>query len=61
MNTRLEQQAADSLEAYERQQRHRQGYRAKPADPMGETWRPTFTEQQQREHEQYIKINNLPF
>lgn len=32
---------------------------SKPA--KHEPWRPVMTEQQRREHEQYIRENNLPF
>jgi hypothetical protein len=31
-----------------------------PSKPAG-TWAPKMTEQQQREHEQYVRDNNLPF
>lgn len=32
-----------------------------PSKPGGEPWRPVMTEQQRREHEQYVRENNLPF
>jgi hypothetical protein len=27
----------------------------------GPTWKPVLTEQQKKEHERYVKENNLPF
>ena len=32
-----------------------------PARPLGPTWSPRLTGQEQQELEQYIKENNLPF
>lgn len=29
--------------------------------PGGPTWKPVLTEQQKKEHAQYVKENNLPF
>lgn len=60
--SRFEQDAHDSLQAYEeRQRRHVAGYPPRPPRPMGPTWAPVLTEQQKAEQEQYIKDHNLPF
>jgi hypothetical protein len=58
---RLQQDAADSLAAYERQQRHKQGYGPRPVEPIGRTWAPTLTEQQKQEQQKYIEDHKLPF
>lgn len=62
---RLEQDAADTLEAYEQKQEWRGRALAdrdramQPAPPK--TWAPTMTEQQKQEQAQHIKQHGCPF
>lgn len=59
MNTR---DAADALQQYEETARRRTKWPPLSVAPCtGEPWRPVMTEQQRREHEQYVRDNNLPF
>lgn len=59
MNTR---DAADALQQYEETARRRTLWPPMPAKPAGgEPWRPVMTEQQRKEHEQYVRDNGLPF
>jgi hypothetical protein len=59
---KMETEAYDALVAYEvRLRRPPIGYGPRPASKPAGTWAPTMTEQQQREHEQYVRDNNLPF
>ena len=65
MNTRLSQDAADALHAYEAQQAFRERERARwaraqPPKIVG-TWAPVMTEQQQKEFQQYAAEHSLPF
>lgn len=58
---RLEQDAADALEAYEFQQAERERWaRAQPAKIVG-TWVPTMSEKERQEHEEYVKQHLCPF
>lgn len=74
--SRLAQDAADTLTGYEDnaarrariverwKQMHAAGRIPGPRRPTGplETWSPpSLTEQQQKEHEQYVKDHGLPF
>ena len=53
---------ADALQQYEETARRRTLWPPMPVKPCtGEPWRPVMTEQESREHEQYVKINDLPF
>ncbi len=65
MNTRLSQDAADSLSAYEAQQAFRAAVKARwaRAQPPVITgvWHPTITEQERMEREQQIDAGLLPF
>lgn len=65
MNTRLEQDAADTLEAHERREKFRASERARWAkaqpEKLGPNWAPKLTEQEQKELDQYVADNNLPF
>ncbi len=65
MNTRLSQDAADSLEAYERQQKWRSDMRARmeASKPtvIASVWRPTISEQERMEREQQIDAGLIPF
>lgn len=62
---RLEQDAADALEAYEQQQEWRRRasddwQRSQQPTPT-QVWTPTITEQERAEREQQIKAGSLPF
>jgi hypothetical protein len=62
---RLQQDAADTLHAYEAQQRFRQSERerwarAQPPKIVG-YWAPTITEQERQEREQQIAAGVIPF
>lgn len=58
---RLEQDAADALEAYEFQRAERARWaRAQPEKIVG-TWAPTMSEQEKKEHEQYVKQHGCAF
>lgn len=59
---KLETEAYDALVAYEvRLRRAPWPPVPRPAPKPAGTWAPKFTEQQQREHEQYLRDNKLPF
>lgn len=58
---KLETEAYDALVAYEVRLRKAPLPVPRPLSKPTSTWAPKFTEQQQREHEQYVKDNNLPF
>lgn len=59
MNTR---DAADALQQYEETAQRRTKWPPMPVKPAGgEPWRPVMTEQEHREHEQYVRENDLPF
>lgn len=59
---KLTNDAHDALVAFEeRQKRHAQGYAPRPRAVPAGVWSPRMTEQQQREHDQYVKDHNLPF
>ena len=55
----------DAIEArdwYEETAQRRTLWPPTPVEPCtGEPWRPVMTEQERREHEQYVKVNDLPF
>lgn len=53
--------AADALKQYEETAKRRTLWPPKPPGPMGEPWRPAMTEQQRKEHDQYVKDHDLPF
>jgi hypothetical protein len=54
--------AADALQQYEEMAKRRTLWPPKPVEPCtGEPWRPVMTEQERREHEQYVEMNDLPF
>lgn len=65
MNTRLSQDAADSLAAYEAQQAFRDSERARWARAQPQKivgmWAPAWTEQERLQHEQDVILFNLPF
>lgn len=44
-----------------RQERHKQGYPPQPPSLPMKTWAPKFTEKQQKEHDEYVASNKLPF
>ena len=55
-------EAVDALQQYEETVRRRTLWPPMPVTPCtGEPWRPVMTEQERREHEQYVKDHNLPF
>ena len=58
---KLETEAHDALVAYEAQRRHARRFPPAPRSLPAGVWSPRLTEQQQREHEQYIRDNDLPF
>jgi len=58
---KLESEAHDALVAYEFQRIHARRFAPAPRSKPAGVWAPKLTEQQQREHEQHIKDNNLPF
>lgn len=60
---RLEQDAADTLRAYEeRQARHKQGYGPIKSPPLsGKCWAPELTEHERAERQQQIAAGLLPF
>lgn len=59
---KLETEAYDALVAYEvRLRRPPIGFGPRPPSKPAGVWAPKFTEQQQREHDQYVRDNNLPF
>jgi hypothetical protein len=65
MNARLEQDAADTLQAHEERANFKateraRWTRAQPPVIVG-TWAPTMTERQRKAHEQYVAEHNLPF
>ena len=54
--------AADALQQYEEMAKRRTLWPPMPVKPAGsEPWRPVMTEQERREHEQYVRENFLPF
>jgi hypothetical protein len=58
--------AADALQQHEEARRQREQnakrYPPMPVKPLVmEPWRPVMTEQQRKEHEQYVQDHNLPF
>lgn len=54
--------AADTLKQYEEAARRQTLWPPMPVKPAGgEPWRPVMTEQERREHEQYVRENDLPF
>lgn len=62
---RLEQDATDTLQDHEERAAFKAADRARwaraqPPVIVG-TWAPSMTEQQRREHEQYVVDNHLPF
>lgn len=65
MNTRLEQDAHDSLQAFELRQKFIALERARWAlsapKKCTSVWAPVLTEQQKQEQQQYVIDNNLPF
>jgi hypothetical protein len=67
MNTRLVQDAHDTLTALEAQQAFRNRERARweraqqAARPCTGSWAPTMTAQQKQQHDQYVIEQNLPF
>ena len=64
---RIEQDAADTLRAHEDRAAFREAERARWARArrgavISSVWAPpALTEQQQREHDQYVKQHNCPF
>lgn len=62
---RLEQEAADTLAAHEQHTKWRERALSDLAlhrdHKIVGTWSPTFTEQQKREHDKYVKLHNCPF
>jgi ATP-dependent helicase/DNAse subunit B len=62
---RLEQDAADTLQAHEDHRAFRDAERARwaRAQPpkIVRTWSPVMTEQQKQEHQQYIEQHRCPF
>jgi hypothetical protein len=65
MSTKLEQEAADTLQAHEERTKFRKAEcarwaKAQPVPIVG-TWAPTMTERQKQEHDRYVAENNLPF
>lgn len=59
---KLEAEAYDALVAYEvRLRKAPIGYGPRPASKPTGTWAPKMTDQQKREHEQYVRDNRLPF
>lgn len=68
MNTKLSQDAHDSLVAHEAQRAFKDAERARwaraqaAAKPCtGPNWAPTMTAQEKQQHDQYVIDNNLPF
>lgn len=72
MNNKFNQDAADALTGYvDRRARLVSKWRAlngtmrypapRPSEPIAGVWAPTMTEQQRKEHEQYVIENRLPF
>jgi hypothetical protein len=62
----MNEDAQDALQQYEEMEQRRRSLPAKrfpPVRTVGYTsvWAPRMTEQQRKEHEQYVKDNNLPF
>ncbi len=54
--------AADAIKQYEESPKRRTLWPPMPVKPAGgEPWRPVMTEQQRKEHEQYVRDNDLPF
>ena len=52
--------AKDALQHYDEAGR-RTRWPPLQSEPPASIWRPTMTEQQRTEHEQYVKEHNLPF
>jgi hypothetical protein len=47
---------------YEETAKRRTLWPSMPVKPAtGEPWRPVMTEQERKQHEQYVRENNLPF
>lgn len=65
MNSRLSQDAADTLEAHEQQRAFRDSERARwaAAQPhkIVRIWAPTMQPHQRQAFERYVIENNLPF
>ncbi len=65
MNTRLEQDAADTLQGHEDRAAFKTAERARwaRAQPMRivGTWAPSMTDEQKRVHQQYVIAEKLPF
>lgn len=54
--------AADALKHYDDAAIRRTLFPRAPTEPATvEPWRPMMTEQERRQHEQYVLDNNLPF
>lgn len=61
MSTKLSQDAADTLQWHVDHAKRDWDRHKEASKPLGKPWTPTMTEQEQREHQQYIIDNQLPF
>jgi hypothetical protein len=58
---KLTEGEADAPKQHEETSRRRTRLPPLPAKPLAGVWSPTMTEQQEKEYEQYVKDNGLPF